>query len=124
MVQEDPHYIPIPYPRFFTESLISYDGLLTPKGYKKKDFLQCMPSVQKLLLDGQYLGHCEESYKRLKTLSSKTRFNLMRENDNMEDDEWREKVHALNVVCEHMRQLALGEDPSLSDGDDSYDYDY
>ena len=82
-----------------------------------------MPSLTKLIMDGQYLGHCEDAYKKLKNLSSKQRYNLMRENDCMEEDEWRERVHGLNIVCENLRSLALGEEPSDSgDGDDSYDY--
>ena len=38
-LQEDPHYLPIPYPRYFSTSKVSIDGLLTPESYEKKDFV-------------------------------------------------------------------------------------
>ena len=44
------------------------------------------------MLDGRYLQHVEGCYKKLKNISAVTRFNLLRENDNMEEDEWRHKV--------------------------------
>jgi hypothetical protein len=37
---KDSHYLPIPYPRYFTEGLISQDGLIRPKGSKNNEFLQ------------------------------------------------------------------------------------
>lgn len=73
-----------------------------------------MPSLTKLLLDGSYLGYCEKIYKNLKCLSMKTRASLLKENDNMEHDEWKEKVNQLEILCENYRLLALSEEPSSS----------
>ena len=37
---KDPHYLPIPYPRYFTDLSVTSDGFLTPKGTTKPEFLQ------------------------------------------------------------------------------------
>lgn len=50
----------------------------------------------KLLFDGSYLGHFESMHKKLKCINAKVRQALLRENDNMEEDEWRDKVENLN----------------------------
>jgi len=44
----------------------------------------------------------------------KTRASLLKENDNMEHDEWKEKVNQLEILCENYRLLALSEEPSSS----------
>lgn len=71
-----------------------------------------MPSLTKLMFDGQYLGHIESLYSNLKHISAVTRYNLLRENDNMEEDEWRDKVDQLKDLAEQFKQLAMNEEPS------------
>ena len=56
--------------------------------------------MTKLMFDGQYLEHVESLYYNLKNISAVTRYNLLRENDNMEEDEWREKVEQLKNLAE------------------------
>jgi hypothetical protein len=104
-----------------TEGLISQDGLIRPKGSKGHEFLQQMPSLTRLMFDGQYLGHIESLYTKLKHISATTRYNLLRENDNMEEDEWRQKVENLKNLAELYKQMALSEEPS-DEGSDSDDY--
>jgi len=55
-------------------------------------------------------------------VNAKTRYNLLRENDNMEEDEWREKVNNLKEMCEYYKEMALNNEPSndSSAGDDDY----
>jgi len=89
---KDSHYLPIPYPRFLNNALISQDGFIRPKGSLNTEFLQQMPSMTKLMFDGQYMEHVESLHFNLKNISAVTRYNLLRENDTMEEDEWREKV--------------------------------
>ena len=38
-----------------TKKLVTHDGLLSPSGYDKSDFLESLPSLLKLNLDGSYL---------------------------------------------------------------------
>lgn len=73
------------------------------------------------MFDGQYLGHIEHLHKSLKFLSAKARINLLRENNNMEEDDWREKVHVLKNLAESYRSLALSDEPS---DEDSQEDDY
>lgn len=82
-----------------TDSLVTYNGLLNPK-LKPEDllpaeFLQSVPCLTKLNLDGSYLGEAERMHKSLKHLRLAVRASLLKENDNMEEDEWREKVNNL-----------------------------
>mmetsp|Transcript_14952 Transcript_14952/g.25453 ORF Transcript_14952/g.25453 Transcript_14952/m.25453 type:complete len:504 (-) Transcript_14952:21-1532(-) len=121
LVEADPHYLPLPFPRVLDPKTVASDGLLAAKGADKAEFLQQMPSLQRLMLDGRYLGHCEKLHSRLKNLSMKTRFNLLRENSNMEEDDWRDKVYRLNEICETHMSLAVGDEPS-DQGDDDDDY--
>ena len=74
------------------------------------------------MLDGSYLGEVERMYKDLKRLKLSVRANLLKENDNMEEDEWREKVNQLLTLVEAYRSMALSEEPS--DDDDGSDEDY
>lgn len=64
----------------------------------------------------------ESQHKMLKNINAKTRYNLLRENDNMEEDEWRDKVNNLKEICEYFREMALNDEPSnnSSAGDDDY----
>lgn len=43
-------------------------------------------------------------------------------NDNMEEDEWRDKVNNLKELCEYYKEMALNDEPSndSSAGDDDY----
>jgi hypothetical protein len=70
------------------------------------DFILQMPSLTKLCFDGAYYQHVEEQYKSLKNLSMATKIHLLRENDNMEEDEWREKVYKLKELVEEYKQLS------------------
>ena len=79
-----------------------------------------MPSLSKLMFDGQYLGHIEQLHKSLKFLSAKARINLLRENSNMEEDDWREKVSVLKDLSESYRSLAYSDEPSDEDSQDDY----
>lgn len=54
----------------------------------------------------------EEQYKNLKNVKARTRYQLLRENDNMEEDEWREKVNTLKELCEGFKEMALNDEPS------------
>ena len=119
---KDSHYLPIPYPRYLSEGLISQDGLIRPKGSTGHEFLQQMPSVTKLMFDGQYLKHVEGLHSKLKNISATTRYNLLRENDNMEEDEWRDRVEQLKTLAEQFRELALSDEPSNESGEDSDQY--
>ena len=64
----------------------------------------------------------ETNYKMLKNVSASTRYNLLRENDNMEEDEWRDKVNNLRELNELYKELALNDEPSndSSAGEDDY----
>jgi len=64
----------------------------------------------------------ENNYKLLKNVKASTRFNLLRENDNMEEDEWREKVNNLKELTELYKELAQNNEPSndSSVGEDDY----
>jgi len=135
-VLQDSHYLAIPYPRYFGDSRISANGLLLQqdesgfniteedkkKAVPKHEFLQQMPSLTRLMLDGSYVGEVERMHKALKHVKLAVRANLLKENDHMEEDEWREKVNQLQVLCEAYRSMALSEEPS--DGDESGDDDY
>ena len=80
-----------------------------------------MPSMMKLNLDGSYLGHMEQLYKNLRNVSRITRSQLLVNNDNMEIEEYREKVESLKQIAESYRMIALGEEPGLdSDDEDEY----
>lgn len=126
------HMLPIPYPRFFGDSLVSTAGLLLPqdesgltagdgkKAVPKHEFLMQMPSMTRLMLDGCYLGEVERMHKGLKNLKLSVRANLLKENDNMEEDEWREKVHQLQNLVEAYRSMALSEEPSDDEEEDDY----
>lgn len=77
--------------------------------------------MSKLLLDGSYLGEVERMHKELKNLRLTVRASLLKENDNMEEDEWREKVYSLNTLLEAYRSMALSEEPSdEEDVDDDF----
>ena len=76
-----------------------------------------MPSVTKLMFDGHYLKHVEGLHSKLKNISATTRYNLLRENDNMEEDEWRDRVEQLKTLAEQFRELALSDEPSNESGD-------
>ena len=118
---DHPHYLPIPYPRFFTKELISQEGLIRPQGSSGSEFLQQMPSMTKLMLDGQYLEHIKDCHKKLKHVNPVTRYNLLRENDCMEEEDWRDKVENLKQLMEEFQSLACNEEPSnSSDGEDDY----
>ena len=78
----------------------------------------------KLLFDGQYLGHIESLKNKLRNVSVKTRYHLLRENDNMEEDEWREKVNILEEMVESYRSIAMNDEPSDSEGSDNVEDDY
>ena len=73
------------------------------------------------MLDGQYLDHIQSCHKKLKFVNAVTRYNLLRENDNMEEDEWRQKVENLKQLVEDYQSIALSDEPSnSSDGEDDY----
>jgi len=42
----------------------------------------------------------------LKNLTIATKTHLLRENDNMEEDEWREKVYRLKELVEEYKQIS------------------
>lgn len=77
-----------------------------------------MPSLTRLMLDGCYLGEVERMYKSLKFLKMSVRANLLKENDNMEEDDWREKVNSLLTLLEAYKSMALSEEPSDDEEDD------
>jgi hypothetical protein len=77
--------------------------------------------MTKLMFDGQYMEHIEKLHYNLKNITAVTRYNLLRENDNMEEDEWREKVEQLKNLAEQFKQMALNEEPS-DQGSDSMEY--
>ena len=82
-----------------------------------------MPALLKLNLDGTYLGHVESLYKQLKHLSLVTRSQLLKNNDNMEYEEYKEKVESLKCLTEAYKMIALGEDPdSGSEENEEDDY--
>ena len=81
-----------------------------------------MPSLTRLMLDGCYLGEVERMYKGLKHLKLAVRANLLKENDNMEEDEWREKVNQLLTLVEAYRSMALSEEPSDDEDEEEDDY--
>lgn len=60
----------------------------------------------KLLFDGSYMGHVKSLHSSLKNINAKTRYNLLRENDNMEEDEWRDKVENLKNLHESYQTMA------------------
>ena len=62
--------------------------------------------MTKLNFDGTYHSHVEEQYKALKNLTIATKTHLLRENDNMEEDEWREKVYRLKELVEEYKQIS------------------
>ena len=67
--------------------------------------------MTKLNFDGAYHSHIEEQYKALKNLTIPTKMHLLRENDNMEEDEWREKVYKLKELTEEYKQISQNNDP-------------
>jgi len=74
------------------------------------------------MFDGQYMGQMEQNYSSLRNVNAKTRYNLLRENDNMEEDEWRDKVNNLKEICEYYKEMALNDEPSNDSfaGSDNY----
>jgi hypothetical protein len=125
MTLKDSHYLPIPYPRYM--SYMTNDGLIDnyPKDKNATPFVQQMPSLTKLNLDGSYLGTIEKMYKGLRNLNLATRSQLLKNNDHMELDEYREKVENLKILMEEYKTIALGEEPDSgsSEGND-VDDDY
>lgn len=84
-----------------------------------------MPTFTKLCLDGSYLGHVEGLYKNLRNLSLVTRSQLLKSNDNMEEDEYRDKVEILKRLTESYKMIALGEEPDSGESSDNgVDDDY
>ena len=73
--------------------------------------------MTRLSLDGNYLTHIESLWKQPKHLSAKARIQLLRENNYMEEDDWREKVNNLHELTEAYRNLALSDEPSDEDSD-------
>ena len=107
----------------FSDNIITHDGMLKAEGdAQHNDFISQMPSLLKLCFDGQYHDHIQEQYQKLKTINPITKSNLLRENDNMEEDEWREKVYRLKELVEDYKQLAYNNDPDEQDSpsDDEY----
>jgi hypothetical protein len=43
----------------------------------------------------------------LKTISPKIKQNLLKENDHMEEDEWRERVNILEELAEEYKMIGL-----------------
>ena len=115
----EPHYLPIPFPRVLSN--ITANGLATVEG-EESSFYEQMPSLTKLTLDGTYLGHVEEQYKKLKCITLKTRQNLLANNDHMEEDDYREKVENLKQLTEAYKMIALGEEPDSEEDVGSDDY--
>jgi len=74
------------------------------------------------MFDGQYMGQMEQNYSSLRNVNAKTRYNLLRENDNMEEDEWRDKVNNLKEICEYYKEMALNDEPSNDSSAGSDDY--
>lgn len=79
--------------------------------------MQQMPSLSKLSVDGQYLGHVEGVYKNLRNLDLRTRQQLLKNNDNMEEEEYRDKVESLKNLLEAYKMIALGDEPSDEDSE-------
>ena len=119
---KEAHYLPIPYPRYLTPKAVSQDGLLKAIGDEKPDFVQQMPLIMKLLFDGTYMGHVKQLHSKLRNISVKTRYQLLRENDSMEEDEWREKVENLKNMYENYQNMALSNDPDSESEEDDEDY--
>ena len=88
---------------------------------KNPQFLQQLPSLAKLNLDGQYLGHIEDLYKGLRNLDGKTRAQLLKNNDHMEEDDYRGHVENLKGIQEKFRSMALGDEPDQSETDSGED---
>jgi hypothetical protein len=80
-----------------------------------------MPSLLKLTIDGSYMKHCETMHKQLKNINAKTKNNLLKQNDNMEEDEWRERVEILEELAEEYKMIGLNQDASSSDNEDVAD---
>ena len=80
-----------------------------------------MPSMTKLNFDGAYHSHVENQYKSLKNISVATKTHLLRENDNMEEDEWREKVYKLKELVEEYKQISQNNDPDDQEDSPSED---
>lgn len=73
--------------------------------------------MTKLCFDGSYYEHVDKQYKALKNMGLATKSHFLRENDNMEEDEWREKVYRLKELVEEYKQLSQNNDPD--DNEDS-----
>ena len=102
--------------------MVSHDGMLKAVGDNAhNDFILQMPSMTKLCFDGSYHSHVEEQYKSLKNLSMVTKAHLLRENDNMEEDEWREKVYRLKELVEEYKQISQNNDPDDKEDSPSED---
>ena len=50
-----------------------------------------------------------------------TKAHLLRENDNMEEDEWREKVYRLKELVEEYKQISQNNDPDDKEDSPSED---
>ena len=57
-----------------------------------------MPTMTKFNLDGSYLGHVEKLYKQLRHIPLAVRSQLLKNNDNMEFDEYKEKIEVLKEL--------------------------
>ena len=68
------------------------------------------------------MNEIENKYKLLKNVDAKTKYNLLRENDNMEEDEWREKVNNLKEITELYKEIALNDEPSDNSSNASDEY--
>ena len=75
----------------------------------------------KLNLDGTYHDHIESQYKKLKNLKLVVRQQLLKSNDDMEFDEYREKVEVLKQLVEAYKVIRDGEEPgSQTESEDDY----
>ena len=83
-----------------------------------------MPAMLKLNLDGTYHGHIESLYKQMRNLPLVTRSQLLKNNDHMEYEEYKEKVESLKYLTEAYKMISLGEDPDSDEDEEEPISDY
>ena len=137
-VLPESHYLPIPFPRFLKRTLVTQEGLLAhvqedipdelrkegltmPKMQMPEHFHHQLPTLTKLCLDGSYLGTVENCLRSCKNLTKKTRLQLLKEQD-MEEDDWFERIGNLRELVESYKAIALSDEPDDDENESDDDY--
>ena len=122
-----PIYLPVPFPRFFTEGKLNESGRIKPQQRDDKplkdDFVMSIPTLTRLSLDGSYLGEVHQAWSRLRNIRPALKMQLLRDNNFLEEDELKEIVENLSNLSEEYRNITVGLDGE-DDDDLPSDNDY